>query len=87
VRIGEAEIERLYKSLLTKTDGLIRSLGERVAAEKNAEEQEKARKMREEMERQLREKKQEEEAKQAEEDNKRRSVRHGHCCFPKRCVK
>jgi len=47
-------------------------LSDRVAAEKNAEEQERARKMREEMERQMREKKEQEDAKKLEEENKKK---------------
>ena len=73
-QMQNSQIENLHRDLLSKFDQLLRTLTQRVEAEKNAEEQERARKMREEMERQKKEKEEQEKLKRAEEENRRKKV-------------
>ena len=73
-RMQEKDIEKLYRELLVKCEGLIKTLSQRVDAEKDAEEKEKARKVREEMERQKREREEQERKKLEEEEHKKQLV-------------
>jgi myosin-6 len=73
-KISEKDIEKIYLDLLAKCESLIKVLTKRVESEKDAEEQERARKIKEEMDRQKREREEQEKLKLQEEENRKKKA-------------
>ncbi|PNF18978.1 Myosin heavy chain 95F [Cryptotermes secundus] len=73
-KIKPAEVDELYTHLLNTTNSQMNQLQKKVQEQKNAEEQERLRKIQEEMEKEKRRKEEEERRKREEEENRRRKI-------------
>lgn len=73
-KIKPAEVDKMYTHLLNTTNSQMNQLQKKVQEQKNAEEQERLRKIQEEMEKEKRRKEEEERRKREEEENRRRKI-------------
>lgn len=69
-----ATVNQVYKDLVTKVDNQMAALSKKVQDQKNAEEQERLRKIQEEMEREKKRKQEEERLLKEEEENRRKKA-------------
>jgi len=73
-KIKPTEIDKLYTQLMNTTNSQMNQLQKKVQEQKNAEEQERLRKIQEEMEKEKKRKEEEEKKKREEEENRRKYV-------------
>lgn len=71
-KIKPTEVDRLYTQLMNMTNSQMNQLQKKVQEQKNAEEQERLRKIQEEMEKEKKRKEEEERKKREEEENRRK---------------
>lgn len=71
-KIAPTEVDRLYTQLMNTTNSQMNQLQKKVQDQKNAEEQERLRKIQEEMEKEKKRKEEEEKKKREEEENRRK---------------
>ncbi|XP_069688949.1 myosin heavy chain 95F isoform X2 [Periplaneta americana] len=73
-KIKPGEVDKLYTQLMNTTNTQMNQLQKKVQQQKNAEEQERLRKIQEEMEREKKRKEEEERKKREEEENRRKKI-------------
>jgi len=73
-KITPTEVDRLYTQLMNMTNSQMNQLQKKVQDQKNAEEQERLRKIQEEMEKEKKHKEEEERKKREQEENRRKKI-------------